>query len=145
MGQMWQISFEPRQHGTMTSGQIFYLFSTTQASDLFLAFVIAKVGKGDQRRCRSVAAFHWQWLYGQGPARATTRFINAVKSPLNGRLIKADLEAFNGYEARIGYGAELAVPFPYISMLYRMLTYIGVDDEYFGECQILSVDMASSG
>jgi hypothetical protein len=91
-----------------------------------------------------VAAFHWQWLYGQGPARATTRFINAVKDPLNGRLIKADLEAFDGYEARIGY-EEIAVPCPYISMLYRMSTCIGVDDEYFGECQILSADMASSG
>ena len=101
--------------------------------------------QGRQRRPKAISLCGWQWLYGQGPARATTRFINAVKDPLNGRLIKADLEAFNGYEARIGYGAELAVPFPYISMLYRMLTYIGVDYEYFGECQILSADMASSG
>jgi hypothetical protein len=88
-----------------------------------------------------VAAFHWQWLYGQGPARATTRFITAAKNPLNGRLIQADLEAFDGYEAQTGHGWEMRCP--YISMLYRTSARIGVDDEYSGECQILDPAMAS--
>jgi len=85
-----------------------------------------------------VAAF----LYGQGLARATARLIDAVKNPLNGRLIKADLEAFDGNEARRGHEA---VPCPYISMLYRMATCIGVDDGASGEVLLLSADMASDG
>jgi hypothetical protein len=89
-----------------------------------------------------VAAIHWQCLFGEGIVRATTRFINAVKNKVNGRLIQADLEAFDGYEARSG---DEAVPCPYIYMLYRMSTCIGADDGYSGKVLLLSADMASDG
>lgn len=102
---------------------------------------MAKFGKGNQRRYRCVAAFHWQYLYGEGPPRATTRFIHAIKNPLNRRLIQADLEAFDGYESRMG---SRAVPCPYITMLYRTSTCIGVDDEESGECFTINADMATN-
>jgi hypothetical protein len=91
-----------------------------------------------------MAAFHWQWLYGPEPPRAATRFINSIKNPLNERLIRADLEAFDHYTARTSRWNQ-AVPCPYISALYRMSTRIGVDHEYDGKCFAESADMASNG
>jgi hypothetical protein len=106
------------------------------------------VGIGARRRYRRIAAFHWQWLYGQGPARSATRFIRAVKNPTNSILIQADLDTFYEYDNEYtdceDNAYKYSVPCPYITMLYRAATCVGVDDGLYDRCHTLDANLGTN-
>jgi hypothetical protein len=70
-----------------------------------------------------------------------------VKNPTNSILIQADLETFYDYdrEYTITGDYENFAPCPYVSMLYRATTCVGVDDGLYDRCHTLDANMRSDG
>ena len=70
-----------------------------------------------------------------------------MKNPINSILIQADLETFYEYDSEYtkwGMRKDF-VPCPYISMLYKAATGVGVDDEIYDYCSTLDANMRSDG
>lgn len=119
-------------------------------------YIIAKVGRGTQRRYRCVAAFHWQHAdVHENTVRMIVRFINALQHPINARLVQADLETFDNYETKMPLRPETESPLtgneclwpcscPYVNTLCFHATGIRVDDGYLSESSFLPPDMRPS-
>lgn len=80
-----------------------------------------------------LAAFHWQWLFGQRAALSATRFINAAKNPVNAMIIEADIETY--------WETNNTIPCPYITWLYLHVVQHGVDHQDLGNCCPIDIDM----